>query len=60
MGADLPSAKGTAFDLLNAITKFFNHERRAHSSGHRLESAWFEQGAALKEKALQQALILIA
>lgn len=60
MGADLASAKGTAFGLLNAVTEFVDHERRAHSPGHRLESAWFGQGAALKEKALEQALISIA
>src|SRR5690606_12322038 len=28
-GADLPSAKGTAYGLLNAVTEFVDHERRA-------------------------------
>ena len=59
-GAELPSAKGTAFGLLNSVTEFVDHERRARSSDHRLESAWFGQGAALKEKALDQALVMIA
>lgn len=59
-GADLASAKGTAFGLLNAVTEYVDHERRAHSSDHRLDSAWFGQGAALKEKALEQALLMIA
>ncbi len=59
-GAETASAKGTAFGLLNAVTEFVDHERRAISSDHRLESAWFGQGAALKEKALDQALLLIA
>src|SRR5471032_2863343 len=59
-GADLASTKGTAFGLLNAVTEFVDHERRARSSDHRLDSAWFGQGAALKEKALEQALVMIA
>lgn len=59
-GADFVSSKGTAFGLLNAVTEFVDHERRAQSADYRLESAWFGQGAALKEKALDQALIMIA
>lgn len=59
-GAELASSKGTAFGLLNSVTEFVDHERRARSPDYRLESAWFGQGAALKEKALNQALMLIA
>lgn len=59
-GADLLSAKGTAFGLLNAVTQFVDHERRAMSVDHRLESAWFGQGAALKKKALDQAMAMVA
>jgi len=59
-GADLASSKGTAFGLLNAVTEFVDHERRARSVDHRLESAWFGQGAALKQKALDQALLMAA
>ena len=59
-GAELASSKGTAFGLLNSVTEFVDHERRARSADHRLESAWFGQGAALKERALEQALIMIA
>ncbi|NMM35987.1 MAG: DUF932 domain-containing protein [Glaciimonas sp.] len=58
MGAELASSKGTAFGLLNAVTEFVDHERRARSVDHRLESAWFGQGAALKQKALDQALMM--
>ena len=58
-GAELPSAKGTAFGLLQAVTEFVDHERRAKSVDHRLDSAWFGQGAALKAKALWQTTILI-
>ncbi|WP_305824700.1 DUF932 domain-containing protein [Massilia brevitalea] len=59
-GAELASSKGTAFGLLNSVTEFVDHERRARSTDHRLDSAWFGQGAALKQKALDQALIMIA
>ncbi len=58
-GADLSSAKGTAFGLLNSVTEFVDHERRARSVDHRLESAWFGQGAAIKQKALEQALLMV-
>lgn len=59
-GAELASSKGTAFGLLNSVTEFVDHERRARSGDHRLESAWFGQGASLKERALAQALVMIA
>jgi len=59
-GAELASSKGTAFGLLNAVTEFVDHERRARSADHRLESAWFGQGASVKEKALEQALMMVA
>lgn len=59
-GAELASSKGTAFGLLNAVTEFVDHERRARSADHRLESAWFGQGAKVKERALDQALMMVA
>ena len=60
MGADLSSANGTAWGLLNAVTQFVDHERRARSQDYRLDSAWFGQGAAIKGKAYQEALKLAA
>jgi phage/plasmid-like protein (TIGR03299 family) len=59
-GAELASSKGTAFGLLNAVTEYVDHERRARSVDHRLESAWFGPGATLKQKALDQALHMVA
>lgn len=58
-GAELASSKGTAFGLLNAITEFVDHERRARSTDYRLDSAWFGAGANLKQKALNQSLELL-
>ena len=57
-GAELASSKATAFGLLNAVTEYVDHERRARSTDHRLESAWFGQGATLKRKALEQAVLM--
>lgn len=57
-GAELAAAKGTAWGLLSAVTEFVDHERRARSQEYRLDSAWFGQGATLKQRALDYALQL--
>lgn len=59
-GASLSSAKDTAYGLLCSITEFVDHERRAMSRDHRVNSAWFGTGGALKQRGLEQALRLIA
>lgn len=59
-GAELSSAKDTAYGLLCSITEFVDHERRAMSTDHRLDSAWFGAGAGLKQRGLEQALRMIA
>jgi phage/plasmid-like protein (TIGR03299 family) len=59
-GAELDSAKGTAWGLLNAVTEYVDHERRARSTEYRMESAWFGQGASVKQRALDHALQLVA
>ncbi|WP_175948127.1 DUF932 domain-containing protein [Burkholderia pyrrocinia] len=58
-GADLASASGTAFGLLNAVTEYCDHHRRARSNDHRVDAAWFGAGAALKQRALDEALKLV-
>ncbi|WP_288397930.1 DUF932 domain-containing protein [uncultured Acinetobacter sp.] len=59
-GAELSSAKDTAYGLLCSMTEFVDHERRAMSQDHRLDSAWFGMGAAIKQRGLHQALRMIA
>jgi phage/plasmid-like protein (TIGR03299 family) len=49
IGAQLPSSKGTAFGLLNAVTEFVDHHRGSDSK--RLTAAWFGTGEGLKNKA---------
>lgn len=58
-GSTLPSASATAWGLLNAVTEYVDHHRRARSDDHRRDAAWFGPGAALKEKAWDEALRLV-
>lgn len=56
-----PSVKGTAYNLLNAVTEFTDHVRTARGNGSepekmqvaRSESALFGSGSALKTQALE-------
>lgn len=59
-GAELTSAKDTAYGLLCSITEFVDHERRAMSQDHRLNSAWFGVGANLKQRGLEQAFRMVS
>lgn len=60
MGSSLASSRGTAYGALNAVTEFVDHQQRARTVDHRLDSAWFGRGASLKNKAFQQALALVS
>jgi phage/plasmid-like protein (TIGR03299 family) len=59
-GATLASASGTAWGLLNSVTEFVDHQRRARSDDHRRDAAWFGAGATLKQKAWDEAIKLVA
>lgn len=59
-GADLASAKGTAWGLLNSVTEFVDHHRRARSDDYRRDGAWFGMGATIKQRAWNEALALVA
>ena len=59
-GSDLSSAKGTAWGLVNAVTEYADHSKRARSNDHRLDSAWFGPGAQLKQAAWTEALKLVS
>ncbi|MDS7928294.1 DUF932 domain-containing protein, partial [Acinetobacter sp. V102_4] len=49
-----------AYGLLCSITEYIDHERRAMSQDHRLNSAWFGMGATIKQRGLEQAIRMIA
>lgn len=51
-GNAFPEQRGSAYNLLNAITNYVDHERSSKDDG-RAESAMFGSGDALKSKALE-------
>jgi len=57
-GSELQSANNTVWGLVNSVTEFVDVHRRARSQDYRLDSAWFGQGAQIKQKALEQAVAL--
>lgn len=65
-GATLPSAAGTAFGLLNAVTHYVDHASATRDTAGdgknaaRAASAWFGTGAQTKLKARTMALALAA
>ena len=59
-GALLASSRGTAWGLLNSVTEYVDHHRRARSDDHRRDAAWFGQGAQLKQRAWDEAMKLVA
>ncbi|BDU22243.1 DUF932 domain-containing protein [Dyella sp. GSA-30] len=59
-GAGLASANGTAWGLLNGVTEYIDHHRRAQGADYRRDAAWFGLGAALKQRAWDEASRLIA
>jgi phage/plasmid-like protein (TIGR03299 family) len=59
-GAGLPSARGTAWGLLNAVTEYVDHHAPERKPGARLASAWTGRGDQLKRRALDACLRLAA
>ncbi len=59
-GSKLQSASGTAWGLVNGITEYVDQHRRARNQDYRLDSAWFGQGAQIKQRGLEGAMALAA
>lgn len=60
VGSKLASANDTAFGLVNAVTEYVDHHARSKAPDSRLHSAWFGNGAVIKQKAFTEALKLAA
>jgi hypothetical protein len=56
----MASSRGTAWGLLNGVTEFVDHHRRARTPDNRRDAAWFGQGAQLKQKAWDEVMALVA
>ncbi|MFA6201627.1 MAG: DUF932 domain-containing protein [Gallionella sp.] len=59
-GSKLAAANGTAWGLVNGVTEFVDSHRRARNQDYRLDSAWFGQGAQIKQRGFEAALALAA
>lgn len=60
VGQNTATAKGTAFGLVNAFTRWSDFERKSGSQDNRLQSAWFGSGATYKARAYDEAMALLA
>lgn len=58
-GSDLTGRAGTAWGAVNAVTEYFDHWAPRSTTDHRLESAWFGDGAKAKDAAMSAALVLV-
>ncbi|MBH1379504.1 DUF932 domain-containing protein [Stenotrophomonas maltophilia] len=59
-GADMKSARGTAWGVLSSVTEYVDHHRRARSDDHRRDAAWFGVGAQIKQRAWDEVLKMVA
>ena len=50
--------KGTAWGLVNAVSRFVDHESKAQSGESRIARGWIGDGMRLKQQAHEQALLL--
>lgn len=58
IGADI--AGQTGWGLVNATTEYLDKYKRARSQGNRLDSAWFGDSFNLKQRAVDETLLLAA
>lgn len=59
-GSQLRSASGTAWGLVNAVTRYEDHHSNSRSNNNRFNSGQFGAGATRKAEAFDAALVLAA
>ena len=59
IGSEMASAQGTAWGLVNAITQYTDHSA-GRTASSRMNSAWFGQGANLKQRIWDETMALAA
>ncbi len=59
-GADMASARGMLWGVLNAVTNDIDFSMPARTQENRLNSAWFGPGAAKKQRAWDLATKMVA
>lgn len=59
-GAELKTAKSTAWGLVNATTEYLDHLRKTRTADARLERAWFGDGAVIKQKMFDECVRVTA
>lgn len=60
MGSDLESANDTAWGVVCSVTEYVDHWKRARGANGRMNSAWFGEGAQLKQRAWDESMLLAA
>jgi phage/plasmid-like protein (TIGR03299 family) len=60
MGSDLEASKETAWGVFNAVTEYVDHWKRARNQDSRTTSAWFGEGARIKQDAWNEVMALAA
>lgn len=58
IGADL--AGDSMWGLINAQTEYIDHKKRARNQGNRIDSAWYGDGFAIKQRAFDELMKLAA
>lgn len=58
IGSDIAGATG--WGLVNSVTEYLDQHRRARSVSNRLDSAWFGESFNIKQRAVDETLLLAA
>ncbi len=60
LGSNLTSSKNTLWGLVNAVTEYVDHHRKAKGQDNRLNSSWYGRGAQIKAEAYDSIMKLAA